>query len=344
DSGGRITANPVIDIFPSTDTYEIISLIRSRNSIHMNTTLFQLENELKTDPIERKMTLLQLQSDSRAVYGNSPDEFGEQSNQYYQSSNRQVYLSPGVQSQNPGKKQKKAFAISVCLIFRVVHHLLQQNPQSHDNSLQQYVITAMVIILCGGAVSGINFNSTQYSLNPAPQVELGRCGGVEKLWQLFIERCALSIQQSAVISLAYLFRSSPLPPQFNPIMGFLISQIEALGQIGDLAMQLINNTESDNLAYLLKNIGREMSMIINALAGLNCLAGHQANHAEIMRSCCILIVMEALSDPTGTKAGTLNTRDAIKGQSSREFVRALTQNQNSKAAKNAKDLLNKLNK
>ncbi|KAA6393247.1 MAG: hypothetical protein EZS28_011225, partial [Streblomastix strix] len=109
---------------------------------------------------------------------------------------------------------------------------------------------------------------------------------------------------------------------------------------------------------------RDMSMIINALAGLSCLAGHQANHAEMMRSSCILIVMEALSDPTGTKAaipdgvlqnalfllaelfarGTLNTRDAIKGQSSREFVRALTQNQNSKVAKNAKDLLNKLNK
>ncbi|KAA6372063.1 MAG: hypothetical protein EZS28_032411 [Streblomastix strix] len=134
----------------------------------------------------------------------------------------------------------------------------------------------------------------------------------------------------------------------------------------DNIVDRINNTESDKLAYLLKNKGREMSMIINALSGLSYLAGHQdtANHAEMMCSSCILIVMDALSDPTGTKAtipdgvlqnvlfllaelfalGTLNTRDAIKGQSSREFVRALTQNQNSKVAKNAEDLLNKLNK
>ncbi|KAA6403715.1 MAG: hypothetical protein EZS28_000758 [Streblomastix strix] len=126
---------------------------------------------------------------------------------------KQFYLSPGPQSQPPELKQKKAFAISVRLVY------------------------PMIIMQSEDTVSDINFNSTQYSLNSTPQIELGRCECVEKLQQLFIGGWVLSIQQSAAISLAYLFKSSPLPPQFKPIIGSIISQIETLCNSGDQAIK-----------------------------------------------------------------------------------------------------------
>ncbi|KAA6372062.1 MAG: hypothetical protein EZS28_032410, partial [Streblomastix strix] len=48
------------------------------------------------------------------TYGSS----GSGRNPELATGNRQVYLSPDVQSQRPGKKQKKALAISLCLVFR----------------------------------------------------------------------------------------------------------------------------------------------------------------------------------------------------------------------------------
>ncbi|KAA6358804.1 MAG: hypothetical protein EZS28_045669, partial [Streblomastix strix] len=64
--------------------------------------------------------------------------------------------------------------------------------------------------------------------------------------------------------------------------------------------------QSDKLAYLLKNKGSQVSRIINTHTGLSCIAVHQANLAEKIHCSCILIVMDALSDPTGTKATISN--------------------------------------
>ncbi|KAA6358280.1 MAG: hypothetical protein EZS28_046193 [Streblomastix strix] len=180
-------------------------------------------------------------------------------------------------------------------IFPVLLRLIDQ-PNSSSSQLSDTVKCIFNLLF-----DGLDRVSEQ-TVHPYFQ-ELSRCGGVEKLWQLFIERRTLSIQQSAAISLTYSFRSSPLPPQFALIIGFLISQIGASGNNGESTKQLYSGGQSgkDNLTPE-EQRKRDMSMIINALAGLSCLADHQANHAEIMNNSYLHVVMEA--DPTGTKSIT----------------------------------------
>ncbi|KAA6312594.1 MAG: hypothetical protein EZS28_055899, partial [Streblomastix strix] len=165
------------------------------NLAYINATLRNLYDEQKADPIDRKIELIrvrlfsalvalihlygneqdscsikdfsqshgpQLQSGSKAGQGNFGDEFYSQGKQY-------VSLSPISSSQPPGKKQKKSPVSPACLVCRMLHHLLQQNPQSVDAAFQQHAIAAMIRMLSGNAVPCSDFNSTQFSQNSNPQ-------------------------------------------------------------------------------------------------------------------------------------------------------------------------------